>query len=128
MNIIKKSPVASLGYDFISKDYLPKGKDEYYFRRLQNKNGTKYRHLTSSEIRLLEKNFNSSDNWKNIEVADPFDPSLIKSCKFFGWVRIGKLEAFYREFNNLRLPVGLYNSTVISCDIGDNPVIDQVSF
>ncbi len=33
-----------------------------------------------------------------------------------------------REFNNLRLPVGLYNSTIISCDIGDNVVIDNVSF
>ena len=32
------------------------------------------------------------------------------------------------EFNNLRMPVGLYNSTIISCDIGNNVVIDNVNF
>src|SRR4030095_5115910 len=26
------------------------------------------------------------------------------------------------------MPVGLYNSTIISCDIGDNAVIDNVNF
>jgi hypothetical protein len=26
------------------------------------------------------------------------------------------------------MPVGLYNSTIISCDIGDNVVIDNVNF
>jgi len=38
----------------------------------------------------------------------------------FGLVRIGKLEPYYLEFHNLRRPVGLYNSTIISSDFGDN--------
>ncbi|HYJ38509.1 MAG TPA: DUF4954 family protein, partial [Chitinophagaceae bacterium] len=29
---------------------------------------------------------------------------------------------------NLRMPVGLYNSTIISCDIGDNVVIENVNY
>ncbi len=43
-------------------------------------------------------------------------------------MRIGKLEPYYLEFHNLRRPVGLYNSTIISCDFGDNVVVDNVNF
>lgn len=128
MNIIRKEPLNSLGYGFIAKQYIPKGKDEYYLRNRQNRNDTIYRPLSSSAIKLLMKNGNSSDNWSMVLVSDFFDPSLVKNCKFYGLVRIGKLEPYFHEFNNLRLPVGLYNSTIISSDIGDNAVIDNVGF
>jgi len=55
-----------------------------------------------------------------------FDPDLVKNCRFFGLVRIGKLESLYLEFNNIRLQVGLYDSTIISCDFGDNVVVNNV--
>lgn len=128
MNNIGKQPVSSLGYGFIDKEYIPKGKNEYYLRDRQNRSGIRYRKLTPVEIKILERNANSSDNWDNVKVADGFDPKLVKNCSFFGLVRIGKLEPYFHEFNNLRMPVGLYNSTIISCDIGHNCVIDNVSF
>ncbi len=128
MNIIKKHPVNNLGYGFINGKYLPKEKDEYYLRNLQNKNGAAYRHLKSLEREILIRNGNSSDDWNNILVSEVFDPGLIKNCKFFGLVRIGKLEPFYLEFNNLRMPVGLYNSTIISSDLGNNICIDNASY
>jgi len=43
-------------------------------------------------------------------------------------VRIGKLEPYYLEFHAVKLQVGLYNSTIISCDFGDNVVIDNVHY
>ena len=128
MNIIRKEPLNSLGYGFIAKQYIPKGKDEYYLRNRQNRNDTIYRPLSNSAIKLLVKNGNSSDNWSMVLVSEFFDPSLVKNCKFYGLVRIGKLEPYFHEFNNLRMPVGLYNSTIISSDIGDNAVIDNVGF
>jgi len=128
MNIINKQPVSSLGYDFIPKQYIPKGKDEYYLRNIQHRSKTKYRNLTTAEIKILEKNDNSSDDWSKILVADAFDAQLVKRCSFFGLIRIGKLEPWFHEFNNLRMPVGLYNSTIISCDFGDNVVVDNVNF
>jgi hypothetical protein len=128
MNIISKKPIAALGYDFIPGEFIPKGKDEYYLRNIQNRSGIQYRNLTTAEIKVLERNACSSDNWANVQVADAFNPGLVKNCAFYGLVRIGKLEPWFVEFNNLRLPVGLYNSTIISCDIGDNVVIDNVNF
>jgi hypothetical protein len=128
MNQIRKSPINTLGYNFIPEAFLPKGKDEYYLRNQQYKNGKHYRHLTAYEIEMLVRNRNTSDNWNNIFVSDAFNPELVQDCKFFGLVRIGKLEPYYLEFHNLRRPVGLYNSTIISCDFGDNVVVDNVNY
>ena len=128
MNIITKHPVNNLGYNFIDPKYLPSGEDEYYLRNKQNTNVINYRKLSSSEKEILIRNGNNSDDWNKIFVSEAFDPGLVKNCKFFGLVRIGKLEPFYLEFHNLRMPVGIYNSTVISCDFGDNICIDNAHY
>ncbi len=127
MNPIIKKPIAEIGFHFIPQQFIPKGEDEYYLRRKQNRNGFAYRKLTEEEIQQLLKNNNAADDWRNLEVADPFDVSLIRNCKFFGWVRIGKLEACFLEFHAVRMQVGLYNSTIISCDLGDNVVVENVN-
>ncbi len=128
MNIITKRPLSSLGYDFIPAPWLPGGKDEYYLRDQQNGNTRTYRQLTAQEIEVLVRNNNSSDNWNHILVAEQFSAQLVRNCHFFGKVRIGKLEPYYLEFHNLRLTVGLHNSTICSCDIGDNAVIENVAY
>jgi len=128
MNKIRKSAIGSLGYNFIPEEYLPKGKNEYYLRNKQNRSGIQYRQLSAHEIEILVRNNNTSDDWNKLLVSDAFDPELVKNCKFFGLVRIGKLESLYLEFNNIRLQVGLYDSTIISCDFGDNVVINNVSY
>lgn len=127
-NHIRKAPVQNLGYNFIKPEYLPKGKDENYLRNLQNRSGIAYRNLNAFEIEVLVRNRNTSDNWNNILVSDAFNAELVKNCKFFGLVRIGKLEPFCLEFSDLKLPVGLSNSTIISCDFGDNVVVDNVNY
>ncbi len=127
MNIITKHPVDNLGYNFVEPKYIPAGKDEYYLRYLQNPNGDDYRKLSAHEIEVLVRNRNTSDDWNKIFVSTAFNPELVKNCKFFGLIRIGKLEAFYLEFHDLRLPVGLYNSTIISCDFGNNVCIENVN-
>src|SRR2546423_10210771 len=128
MNEILKIPIGSLGYEFIPEKYIPKGKDEYYLRNIQNRNGIHQRKLTAAEIKALIHNNNTSDDWSKIFVSDAFNTGLVKNCKFFGLVRIGKLEPLYLSFHDIRLPVGLYNSTIISCDFGDNVVIDNVNY
>ncbi|HLA53928.1 MAG TPA: DUF4954 family protein, partial [Flavitalea sp.] len=92
MNQIKKNPVTSLGYNFIPEAHLPKDKNEYYLRNTQNTNGIAYRVLSAYEIEVLVRNRNTSDNWNNILVSDAFNPERVHNCKFYGLVRIGKLE------------------------------------
>jgi hypothetical protein len=127
-NIIYKTPLDALGYNFIKDQFIPKGKNEFYLRNMQIKNGIDYRQLSAYEIEMLVRNGNTSDNWNNILVSDAFNAELVKNCKFYGLVRIGKLEPFCLGFSDLKAPVGLYNSTIISCDFGDNVVIDNVNY
>lgn len=128
MNIIKKHPVNNLGYNFIDKKFIPAGKDEYHLRYKHNKTGIEYRKLSAHDIEALIKNRNTSDDWNKILVSENFNAELVRNCKFHGLVRIGKLEPYYLEFHNLRMPVGLYNSTIISSDIGNNVCIDNVTY
>ncbi|HET7898137.1 MAG TPA: DUF4954 family protein, partial [Flavisolibacter sp.] len=125
---MNKRPIKSIGYDFIESTYLPEGKNEYYLRNFQNRNGISYRNLTAYEIEVLVRNRNTSDDWNKIQVSDAFNPELVKNCKFFGLVRIGKLESIALEYHNLIMPVGLYDSTIISCDFGDNVIINNVNY
>lgn len=127
MNKIIRHPINELGYNFISKPYIPDGENEYYLRNRQNKIDS-YRPLKVSEIEILIRNGNTSDDWASIYVSKEFDPALVKNSKFFGLVRIGKLEPYYLEFHNLRMPVGIYNSTIISTDFGDNVCIENANY
>lgn len=128
MNEIQKSPIENLGYNFIPAKYIPKGKDEYYLRNLQNRNGISYRPLTAAEKKILTRNDNVSDDWTKVLVSDQFNPELVKNCRLFGFIRIGKLEPIFLSFHDIRLTVGLYNSTIISCDFGDNVAVDNVNY
>ncbi len=128
MNHIIKSPLHTLGHNFIKPEFLPEGKDEYYLRNQQATRERNYRNLTPDELVILIGNRNSSDNWNNILVNEIFNPELIQNCKFYGLVRIGKLEPCLLEFSELKVPVGLYNSLIISCDFGDNVAIDNVTY
>ncbi|MEO6547376.1 MAG: DUF4954 family protein [Ferruginibacter sp.] len=126
MNIIVKHSISNLGYNFVEDKFIPDGKDEYYLRFQQNPNN-EYRKLSAKEIEVMVRNRNTSDDWNKIFVSSAFNPELVKNCEFYGLIRIGKLEPFYLEFHNLRLPVGLYNSTIISCDFGNNVCIENVN-
>ncbi len=128
MNTIIKTSLEGLGYNFIDARYIPKGKDEYYLRFQQNPDKERYRQLTPKEIEELVRNGNRSDNWGNVLVSDKFNPSLVQQCDFYGLIRIGNLENYYLQFHDFRLAVGLYHSTIISCDLGDNVAINNVNY
>ncbi len=127
MNQIKKHKADQLGYNFIPAAFLPSGKNEYYLRFQQNP-ANDYRPLTKQEITILQSNRNRSGNWDDVLVRDGIDIHLIEECTFYGLVRIGKLEQYFLEFSEVKFPVGLYHSQIVSCDIGDNVSISNVKF
>jgi len=80
------------------------------------------------KVRILELNHNESTDWNDVLVTDKFLPKQIKRSKFFGLVRIGDMEEVYLEYRDIRLPVGIYNSQIISCDLGDCVALHQVRY
>ena len=128
MNIINKFPVAEIGYNFIESKYLPKGKNEYYLRNEQLQTTQQYFPLTEKQIQVLLQNGNHCDNWNDVLVSKKFNTALVKNCTFYGLVRIGNLSPLYHEFHNFKMPEGIYNSTIISCDLGNHVCIDNVNY
>ncbi len=116
-----------IGYGFIDPAYLREGEDEYRFRFLQNPR-TDYRGLTEDERLILREGGNRADDWEKLLVTDRFDPRLITGCVFRGLVRLGDLEEGWLQYHDLKLPCGLSNSTVISCDLGDQVALANVHY
>lgn len=91
------------------------------------------RPLTPQEIAILEKNQNSSefDSWENVFVPllpDDFDCSLIRNSRFEGYVVIGRLKYAKLKYHSLELETGIVNSLVRNSVIGDDNVIQNVSY
>lgn len=118
---------SELGENFLDEKYISDKKDEYYYR---NKKVVKkpWRNLSKSEIILLQGNGNISSNWQKVLVCDPFYPDYIQRSSFYGLVRIGKMERGVLKYHDFALPQGIYDSVIISCDIGDNCAINKCHY
>jgi len=129
MSEIRLVPMERIGQNFIEPPYLPPGCDEYYLRNQQAlRPVTDYRPLEFGEIEILVRNNNTCDNWSNLLVTNQFTPQQVHDCDFRGLVRIGRLDPVYLEHHDVRLAAGLYRSQIISCDIGDNVAIHNVTY
>ncbi len=114
---------------WIDPRYLPEGKDKYYIRnrQVQAPEGG-WRHLTSDEIERLVKNSNTASSWDTVWVTDHFNPDMLLNNRFFGTVRIGRVIDAGLQYHDLRLSVGITNSSIHSCDIGDDCAIHDVHY
>ena len=114
---------------WIDPSFLPEGENKYYLRNRQSKRPqSEWRHLTSDEIERLVLNNNNAASWDSIYVTDEFSPRYIKNNNFYGTVRIGRVSERGLQFHDLRLPVGITNSSIHSCDIGDDCAIHDVHY
>ncbi|MDY0288694.1 MAG: DUF4954 family protein [Sphaerochaeta sp.] len=125
---VKMLETRQFGYGFIDGAYLPEGKDEYYLRNQMLDTLEGYRNLTDQEIKVLEDNLNICPAWAHVLVSDPFDPTLVKNSEFYGLVRLGKMRRQVACFHDFCVPVGITNSRLVSCDIGDYCAILDCSY
>ncbi len=124
------------GYDFISGEYIPDGKDEYYLRNIQagalypdgEQRLERWRHLTAAEILALERNGNTCPNWYDVLVMDQFNSDSIRNTFFAGLVRIGDIGSGLLRYHDYSLPEGITNSRIISCDIGNHCAVHDCRY
>ena len=128
MAFLNHGATGLLGYNYISPEKLPPGKDEYWIRNTQSVPNKNWRGLESRELEILIANNNSCSNWDDLLVSDPFDPGLIRNTAFYGLVRIGAMRNFMLRHHDFCLPAGIRNSTIISCDIGDDVAIQDCAY
>ncbi len=114
---------------WMDPEFIPPGKDKYYIRNRQvrtPKGG--WRHLRSDEIEILVLNNNNALSWDKIWVTDGFEPRMLHNNRFYGTVRIGRVSNNGLQYHDLRLPIGITNSSIHSCDIGDDCAIHDVHY
>ncbi|MCL2382412.1 MAG: DUF4954 family protein [Treponema sp.] len=128
MAFVREHQAQRYGYGFVPPDYLPSGKDEYWFRNAQAPHGRTWRNITDGEREILVGNNNYCADWNAFLVRSPFDPSLIRNSAFYGLVRIGELRNVLLQHHDFCVPAGIRNSTIISCDIGDDVSIQDCSY
>jgi hypothetical protein len=118
-----------LGWNFIPREFLPLGEDEYYHRNRQVIAPPEgWRHLLPDEVERMVMNGNHADSWDNVLVSTDFDARLIQNSRFFGLVRIGRLRNIVLQHHDLKVPAGITNSLIISSDIGDDAAIHDVHY
>lgn len=76
--------------------------------------------MTGEEISLLEQNGNVAEDWGGVVVKEGFSPDCVRNCQFFGHVAIGVLEKGSLFDGALRLPEGIYQSSIEDSTIGDH--------
>jgi len=81
--------------------------------------------LKDEEVKILEKNGCWAEDWKQVHVKRPFDPSLIRSTGFYGTVYIGRLEKGFIQFHGVSHPIGIYGCQITSSCIDDYSSISQ---
>lgn len=119
--------VTITGRSAMSQGFVPG--DEYALRNTQVQPPPGgWRNLTSQEVERLVKNNNYAENWDSLLVTDPFDAGQIRNNRFFGLVRLGAVRDVVLEYHDLLLPVGISNSLIISCDIGNDAALHNVSY
>ncbi|MBR5670413.1 MAG: DUF4954 family protein [Bacteroidales bacterium] len=121
---------ADKAYDsWIDPQYIPEGHDKYSIRNTQAKEPEGgWRHLTQNEMATLIRNNNTATDWNTIMVGNDFNPDVIRDNSFVGFVRMGNMSADILQYHDLRLPVGITNSHIHSCDLGSNVSIHNVSY
>lgn len=92
------------------------------------KKETAWRHLSSREQEELEHLNNIADAWRDVFVGEGFSPCNVRGSRFCGRVYIGGFSAKKTELQGFSLPVGIYNSFIDSCTIGENCAIHEVKY
>ncbi|NJD11794.1 MAG: DUF4954 family protein [Gemmatimonadetes bacterium] len=85
-----------------------------------------HRPLTETEIRQLEAQGCSAQDWSQVLVKGPFQAERVVGAHFSGNVRLGRLNGAVSLPGRPDRRCGVYWSRVHECTIGDHCVVDQV--
>ncbi|HUT30987.1 MAG TPA: DUF4954 family protein [Sedimentisphaerales bacterium] len=86
----------------------------------------KLRSLSTEEITRLTNQGCSCTGWSNIQVAEGFDPSKVRSTIFSGRIELGVFEKEVSFCGGVKKPAGISDAAIHNCRIGDNVYINQV--
>ena len=118
--------IASVLADFSEPDVL-----EEAAARVQtpdNVLGLLVRPINRNEIAVLEARGCRADNWQQIQVAEDFDPFRVRRTHLIGDCVLGRFSGDVEVQPGMELPRGIYDSTLINCQVGNDCLVENVRF
>ena len=85
-----------------------------------------FRSLSLAEIKTLETQGCSADNWNNIAVVHEFSTKQVQNCTFSGKNQLGIFSSFVSFYSGIQKKCGLYNAYFHNCSIGNECYIANV--
>lgn len=97
-------------------------------KRPANILGLLLRALTREEIAVLEANGCRADDWARVQVGQDFDCFRMRRVHLRGDCTLGRFAGEAEVVPGIRLATGVYDSTLIDCQIGNDCLIENVRF
>ena len=84
-----------------------------------------FKPLAPAQIRVLEKQGNTAESWKDVWVGTGFDPKRVQRCHFAGPAVLSSFSGMV-VVEGVSLSTGLSHSVLSSCVIGRNALVRNV--
>ena len=97
-------------------------------RRRDNILGLLLRPLTREEIAVMEDRGCRADDWATVQVAQDFDAFRVRRTHLRGRCTLGRFAGEVEVAPGVRLGAGIYDCTLIDCQIGNDCLIENVRF
>jgi hypothetical protein len=97
-------------------------------RRRANVIGLLLREPTREEIAVMEDRGCRCDDWKLVQVAQDFDAFRVRRTHLRGRCLLGRFQGDVEVQPGVRLPSGIYDSTLFDCQVGNDCLIEGVGF
>ena len=85
-----------------------------------------HRELSSKEIKVLQNNGCTAEDWQKISVSPNFSTDSVANCRFSGEIKLGEFANDVSFFGGVSKKSGLYNVHLHNCTVGDNVYIADV--
>jgi len=84
------------------------------------------KNLTKEQIKILQNQGCSADDWSLVKVTDGFNPHRVINVQFLGPVQLGRFTENIKFPDGLEKPSGIYNAALANCTIADNVRISNI--
>lgn len=97
-------------------------------KRRDNVLGLLLRPLNREEIAVMEDRGCRCDDWGQIQVAQDFDAFRVRRTHLRGRCVLGRFSGEIEVQPGLRLPAGIYDATLLDCQVGNDCLLENVRF
>lgn len=97
-------------------------------KRRDNVLGLLLRAVTREEIAVMEDRGCRADDWSQVQVAEDFDAFRVRRTHLRGTCVLGRFSGEAEVVSGIRLATGIYDCTLINCQIGNDSLLENVRF